>query len=109
MKEYPRRRWLIGVLVLVVGIAATVVGLRPLQSTVAVPRVTEVVDEAAARVAARRQHENVAVASLTTPTRRVSATPGGTLEAEVSMAPAWGRRGAAWIPAHPTPPPTPTA
>jgi hypothetical protein len=102
MKEYCRRRWLIGVLVLVVGIAAAVVGLRPLQPTVPGPRVTEVVDQAAAFVEARRQHENVAVASLTTPTRRVSATPTGTLEAEVSMVPAWVRRGDGWIPADPT-------
>jgi len=54
------------------------------------PRITEAADAGPAVRAAREQHEDVTVLDLTTPTRKVSAKPDGSLEAELTaLDPQW--------------------
>ena len=99
-----RGRWLIAGVALALVTAPVAVGSRPVTGPVVVPpaRIAEAVGEDAAFAAARRQGENVVVASLTTATRKVSAAPDGSLVAEVTTAAARVRRGQGWVEADPT-------
>ena len=63
----------------------------------AAPIVTEAVDTGAALAAARRQGKPVAVTSLATSTRWVTAQPSGTMKAELAVEPVRTLRDGKWV------------
>src|SRR5882672_9454392 len=69
---------------------------------VAAPHISEAPDPGTAMAAARRQGEPVAVASLGTPNRKVSAQPNGTMTAELAAQPMQVLRDGHWVPVDPT-------
>ena len=72
------------------------------QATARLAAMTEAPDTATGLAAAQLQHRTVPIAALTTPTRRVSAKPDGTMQAELSPVPAWVKQGSGWVNADPT-------
>ncbi|NUR96512.1 MAG: LamG domain-containing protein, partial [Kribbellaceae bacterium] len=82
--------------------AASTVATSAERSTARLATLTEAPDAATALAAAHLQHRTVPIAALTTPTRRVSAKPDGTMQAELSPVPAWVQKDDGWVNADPS-------
>jgi hypothetical protein len=82
--------------------AAAGTGAPDERSAARLATMTEAPDTATALAAAHLQQRTVPIAALTTPTRRVSAKPDGTMQAELSPVPAWVKQGNGWANADPT-------
>jgi hypothetical protein len=100
-----QNRWRWGLLALLVAIPSTLAasGVLPelpsrQDGPESAPRFAVAPDERTAFAAARRQDEQVMVASLTTPTRKVSAKPDGSFVAELTTQPVRALRDGTWVP-----------